>query len=116
MGLLLGRYGSLRWIWQQPELVRRVAVVGHGGAFSFLMHQHGHVEADEAMLPRFGNYELRGCEVVASRDKCQAATPDASPGGAESCDSGVLEDSNDLPHFRLHRVPLEKTLQQFAVL
>ena len=54
-------YAFLRWLSERDE--REIAVVAHGGLFSYLLNANPRVHAEGAAAKRFGNTELRSLEL-----------------------------------------------------
>lgn len=55
-------YQGLKRIWEREE--ENIVVVAHGGIFDFMMNHHPNIHADEAMSMRFGNCEIRSCQLT----------------------------------------------------
>merc|ERR1711865_1074167 len=66
-------YQGLRHVWAQEET--EVAIVGHGGMWSFLFNQHEQVLVDEPLKARFANCELRSFVMVAEANNADESRP-----------------------------------------
>merc|ERR1711865_469527 len=64
---------GLRHVWAQEET--EVAIVGHGGMWSFLFNQHEQVLVDEPLKARFANCELRSFVMVAEANNADESRP-----------------------------------------